>query len=127
MWEHVHWLDFHHLVVNIQQLEVTCLCGWVAADIHDAAWCCKEDGVNHILMHAGTWRVGDDDIRTSMRLDELFVEDVLHVSCIEERVGDAVDFRIHLRILDGFWHIFDANDLTRLTSHKIGNRTRSRV
>ena len=62
-----------------------------------------------------------------MLCNEVLVEDVLHVASIEEGVGDVIDFRVHLRILNRLWHIFNANNLTRLLGHEIGNRTRSCV
>ena len=59
--------------------------------------------------------------------NEVLVENVLHVASIEKRVGNAIDVRVHLCILDGFGHILDANDLTSLFCHKIGNRASARV
>ena len=62
-----------------------------------------------------------------MLVDELLCEHILHVAGIEQRIGDAVDFRIHLGILDGLGHILDTDDLARLARHKVGNRSRTRV
>ena len=41
-------------------------------------------------MHAGAWRVGDDDIGTAVTGDEVVGENVLHVAGKEERVADDV-------------------------------------
>ena len=53
--------------------------------------------------------------------NKIIGEDVLHVTSIEKGVADAVDFGIYLGVLDGFRHIFDANHLTGLARHKVGN------
>ena len=39
----------------------------------------------------GTGRVGDDDIRTAVLVDEVLCQHVLHVAGKEQRVSDAVD------------------------------------
>ena len=65
--EHVDRLHLHNFISRVEQLEVAGLSGRIAAYIHDAFGGGKQDGVNDILMHAGTWRVGDDDIGRAFR------------------------------------------------------------
>ena len=66
VWEHIHRLNGHHLILGIEQLEVACLSSRVTAHIHNAFRLGKENDINHIVVHTGTWRGGDDDIRTTM-------------------------------------------------------------
>ena len=95
--------------------------GRVATDVYNAVGLGKEEGVDDILVHSGAWWVGDDDVGTSVAFDEVAVEDVFHVAGKEEGVVDVVDLRVDLSIVDGFGHVFDADDLTCLTTDEIGN------
>ena len=70
MREHVHRLYGSYLILRIHQLQVACLGSRVAAYVHDALWCCIQDDVYYVWVHAGTWRVGDDDVRTTVRSEE---------------------------------------------------------
>ena len=88
--EHIDWLDMGDLVVGIEQLQVASLGGWVAADIDDALRVGIHDDLDNVWMHACSWWVGDDDIRTTVIADEVIGEDVLHVASIEQRVIDMV-------------------------------------
>ena len=72
-------------------------------------------------MHAGTGWVGDDDIGTSMLSYELVAQHILHIAGIEKGVVDAVDLGVDLSILNGFRDVLDADDLTGLTGHEVGN------
>ena len=72
-------------------------------------------------MHAGSWRVGDDHVGAAMLLDELIVQNVLHVAGIEERVADMVLLGVHLGVLDGLGYIFYSDHLAGLPGHKVGN------
>ena len=91
VWEHVDWLYGGDFVFDVEELEVACLCGWVAADIDDATWRGIEDDVDDVFVHAGTRWVGDDDIRTAIFVDETVGEDIFHVARKEEGVVDAVE------------------------------------
>ena len=53
--------------------------------------------------------------------DEIVGQDILHIACIEEGVLDVVYLRIHLCILDSFWHVFDTDYFFSLVCHEIGN------
>ena len=123
MGEHIDGLNSQYFVLRIEVLQVACLGGWIATDIHDALGSCTEDGLYHIGVHTCTRRIGDDDIGTSVLGNELIGEDVLHVAGIEEGIVDVVDLGIDLGILDGLGDILDTNDLTGLTSHEVGNGT----
>ena len=52
MWEHIHRLDSHYLVLDIQQLEVAGLGSRITAYIHDAFRFGKQNHVHHIVVHA---------------------------------------------------------------------------
>ena len=121
MWEHIHWLHGCHLVIVVEQLEVARLGGRVAAHIDNALWSGEEDGVDDISVHTGTRWVGDDHVGTSVGIDEILVEDILHVSGKEERVVQTVDLSVLLGIYNGLRHIFNAYDLSCLMRHKVGD------
>ena len=124
MWgvgKHIDRLDGGNVVVGVEVVQVAGLCGRITRYIDDALRSSAEDGFYHIGMHAGTRRVGDDDIGATMFGDELIGEDVFHIAREEERVGDAVDLGVYFRVLDGLRDIFDANDLSGLTGHEIGD------
>ena len=125
--EHIHGLYGYYAISSIEILQVARLSGWITADVDDALGGCPENGLHYIRVHACTRGVGDDDIRASMLLDESVVKDILHIACIEAGVRDAVELGVDLRVLDGFWHIFDADDLSRLTCHEIGNGSRAGI
>ena len=78
-------------------------------------------------MHTRTRRVGDDYIRTPVLVDKVLCQHVLHVAGKKQRVPDAVDFRVDLGVLDGFGHIFDADDLARLSGHEVGDGSRAGI
>ena len=72
-------------------------------------------------MHSRSWRIGDDDIGASMLLYELLIENILHITSIEQGVVDIVDLGVDLRVFNGIFHIFNPDDLTSLSRHKISN------
>lgn len=114
MWEHVHWLYLDYTIVGVEQLKVTCLCSWIAADVHDALRCGKEYCVYDILMHTCSWWVGDDDIRSSVTVDKVSIEYIFHVTSIEQRVVYTIDMAIDLSIFYCLWHILYTYDLASL-------------
>ena len=121
MREHVDRLNASNLILLIEQLQVTCLRGRIAADIDDTLGRSEKDGIDDVLMHACARRIGDDYIWSSMLLDEVAVEDVLHVACEEKRVLDTINLAIDFSVLDGFRNILYTNDLTGLACHEIGD------
>ena len=127
MREHIYRLNGSHLVVVVHQLQVASLGSRVAAYIYDAVRCCVQNHVHYIRVHAGTWRVGDDDVWTTMLSDEVIGQDILHVACIEEGVLNVVYLGIHLGILDSLWHVFDTDYLLCLVSHEVGDGSRTGV
>ena len=93
MWgvgEHVDGLNARNAVVLSEDFEVASLRGRVAAHVNNALRGGIHDGFHDIRMHACSWWVGDDDIRTTVIADEVIGEDVLHVASIEQRVIDMV-------------------------------------
>ena len=72
-------------------------------------------------MHAGTWGVGNDDIRPSVFCNKLVCKDILHVTGKEQGVVDVVDLGVYLGIFDSLWHIFDADDLPGFSGDEVGD------
>ena len=91
MREHVNRLHLLDAVCHVKSLQVACLCSRIAADIYYALRVSTQDCLYNIGMHACTRWIGDDDIGTAVLGDELVVENVLHVACIELGVGYVVD------------------------------------
>ena len=89
--EHIHGLHLDDLILLVQILQVASLRGGIARYIDDAVGGCTKNGFHYIWVHASTWRVGDDDIRTAVLCDEIVGEDVFHVAGIEQGVADAVN------------------------------------
>ena len=120
VWKHVDRLHSCHPVGGIEQAEVASLCGRVATHIDNARGCCKEYCIDYILMHTGTWRVGDDDVGPAVLAYEVGGEYVFHVAGIEQCVVDTVDFRVYACIIYSLGHIFYADYLTGLAAHEVG-------
>ena len=55
--------------------------------------------------------------------DKLVIKDILHVTCVEECVRDAVELGVDLGVLDSLRYVFDANHLTGFLSHEVGDGT----
>ena len=124
MWgvrEHIDWLDGCHLIIYVHHLEVASLCGRVATYIDDALRGCVQDDLDDIRVHTGTRWVGDDDVWATMLSDEVVGEDILHIACIEEGIGDVVYLGVDLGILDSLRYVFDTNHLLGLVSHEVGD------
>ena len=109
VWKHIYGLYFHHLINIVHQRQVSCLRGRIATYIDDTFSACTQDGVNHILVHACTWGVGDDDVWLAVFIDEIICKYVLHVPGIKRGVADAVDGTVYLGVFNGFWHILDSH------------------
>lgn len=90
--EHINWLDSFHLIGYAQQLQVACLSGRITTYIDNPLWGSAENGVNNIGMHSCTWWVGDNHIRASMLGYKIIIKHILHITSIEKRVFNAVDF-----------------------------------
>ena len=71
--EHVDWLDAFHLIMLTEELQVSSLRGRIATDIDDSLRVGKENGIDDIAVHSGTWRVGDDDVGLAVLLDEISI------------------------------------------------------
>ena len=55
--EHIYRADGTDFVFAVQQAQVACLSGRVAAYVNDALRFGKQQCVDHVLMHTGSWRV----------------------------------------------------------------------
>ena len=122
VWEHIHRLDLGYTVGAVKHGEVARLGGGIATDIHDTLRLGAEDSGDHILVHTGTRRVGDDNIRAAVLMQESVVEHIFHVAGKEQSVRYAVDLGVDLGILDCLGHILDTDDLPRLPRNEIGYR-----
>ena len=69
--KHIDRLYLPYRVGGIEEVEVSRLRGGVAAHVDDALWTGGEDGLDHILVHACARRVGDDDVRSAVRVDKV--------------------------------------------------------
>ena len=114
MREHIYRLHSNHLVIHIKQLQVTCLGSRITAHINNALGSRKQDCINHIRMHSGTWRVGYYNIGTTMLIDEIAGKNILHITGKESKVVKTIEFRIYTRINNGILNILDADNLLRL-------------
>lgn len=119
--EHIYGLYGLHTVFAIEQCQIACLCGRIAADIDDAGGCGIEDDVNDIRMHAGPWRVSDDDVGLAMRMDKLVSQYFAHIASVERCVFDSIDLAVDLCVLDGFGHILYANDFAGSAGYEVGD------
>ena len=118
--EHVNGLDFCNFIVGVHQAEVAGLGGWIAADIDYTLRFCIQYGLHDIGMHAGTRRVGNDDVGSVMLCYEVVGQDVLHISGKELCVTDAVNLRVYLRIFYGLWNILNTDNLRCTFGNKVG-------
>ena len=125
--KHVDRLHRHHFVSRVQQLQVTGLGGWVAADVDDFLGADLQQLLHYLLGHARTGRVGDDEVGATVALDEVVGEHLGHVASIECAVGDAVEFGVHLGVVDGGLHVFDADYFLHEAREILGDGARARV
>ena len=125
MREHIDRLYLLDGIFHGEQAQVACLCRRVAAHINDTFRLGKEDRVDHVVMHAGTGRVCDDNIRTAVLVDEILCQDVFHVSGIEQCIFDLVQCGVDFGVFDCFGHIFDADHFLCLAGDEVGDRAGS--
>ena len=64
MWEHIYRLYLFNGILYRKQAQVACLCRGVTAHVNDTFRFRKKNRVDHIVMHTGTGRVCDNNIRT---------------------------------------------------------------
>ena len=107
--EHIHRLDARDAIAGAEGFEVARLRGRVAANVHDSPCSCFQDGLDHVRVHSGAWRIDDDYVRLSVGCDKLVGEEVFHIAGKEFAVGDAVCLGVDFGILDGFRDVFDAD------------------
>ena len=125
--EHVHGLDFHDTVFLVEHGNVTRLGSGIAAHIDQSLGLGVEDDLDDVLVHACAGRVDNHHLGAAVLGDKAVGEHVLHVAGEEFAVGDAVALGVDLGVLDGFGDIFDADDLSRLTGHEVGDGTRASI
>ena len=88
MWEHIYRLYLLNGILHREQAQVACLCRGVTAHVNDTFRFRKKNRVDHIVMHTGTRRVCDNNIRTAVLVDEILCQDILHVAGVEQCILD---------------------------------------
>ena len=78
-------------------------------------------------MHAGSRRIGNNHIRTAVLCHKVVIENILHVSCEEERVLNSINSRIDLRVFNRFRHIFNADYLFGFPRYEISDGSCARI
>lgn len=127
MWEHVYRLNGRDFIVCIKQSKVACLCCRVTTNVNNSLWTCSEYNVHNVRMHTCTWRVSDDNVWASMLVDEVFGQNVFHVTCIEKCVINLINLRVYFRILYSLWNIFYTNYFLSFLRYEVRNCTRTRI
>lgn len=127
MREHIYRLYGSYLIFGIEQLKVAGLSSRITADVDDTLGLSKQNHIDYIIVHTCTWRIGNNHIRTSVLVDEILRQDILHITGIEQRIVDTVYLRIDLCIFYSLGDIFYTDDLTCLTRNEVGNSTRTGI
>ena len=118
--KHIHRPHSSNLVFLTQNLKVASLGGRIAADINHSFRRGFKYHVRNIRMDSCPRWVEDYDVRTSVFCDEIFCQNILHVSSKESTILYAVVFCVHLCVLNSLRHIFYADDLCCLARDELG-------
>ena len=121
MWEHIDGLYGNHTVVGIHIVQIAGLSGRIAGYVDDALRGGTKDGFYYVGMHACTWRVGDDNIRTAVFGNKLICKNILHIAGIEQCVLNIIYLRVDLCILDCLGHVFNTYNFLGFLGYKVGN------
>ena len=119
--KHIHRPHSSNFVFLAQNLEIASLGGRIATDINHSFRRGFKYHFSYIGMDSCPRRVKDYDIRTSVFCDEIFCQNILHVSSKESAVLYAVVFCVQLCVLNGFRHIFNTDDLCCLARDELGD------
>ena len=101
-------------------------CG-VAAHIDNSLGGCTQNHVDHRLIDTRTRRIENHHVGTTVGIDKLVAQHLLHIARIEDRISDSVDFGIDLCVLDSLGNILNTNYFGTARRTEIGNRTRTRI
>src|SRR5882724_7200253 len=118
MREHIHRLDLRHRIAGIQQIEVPCLRGWVAAYIDHGRGFHLQYLFDELLMHARPWRVGNDRIGTAMGGEKIVIADRGHIPGRKAGMPDTIHCRIFPGVFDGLGDDLYAYDLRSQAAYK---------
>lgn len=121
MRKHVDRLNFPDRVFRVEQVKVARLGRGVAADVDNPARLGCENGPDHVVVHARPGRVGDDHVGMPVLADEPGGQDILHVARVKVGVGDLVQGRVDLRVLDRLGDILDADHLAGPSRDEVGD------
>lgn len=125
--EHVHRLDFEEGVAQGAEARgVAGEGGGIARHVHDAPGTHAGGGAEHVFAAPRAHRVAHDHVRA----EALFVElrhEPPRVGGVKFRVGDAVLFRVFLRVFDGGGDDLDADHAAGVPREAEGNGARAAV
>ena len=123
MRKHIDRTDFLDGVFHAQQTQIAGLRSRIAANVNDTFRLGEENSVDHIIMHTGTWWIGNNNIRTSVLVYEILRKDIFHITGIKKRVLYMVQGGIHFCVLDSLRYVLDADNLLCLARDEICDRT----
>ena len=123
MWEHIDRTNLLHVVFHAKQAQIAGLCCRVTTYINDTLRFGEKDGVDYIIVHPGTWRISNNNIRTAMLVYEICRQDIFHVSGVEQRIVNLIQSRINFGIFDCFRYVFDADYFLSLAGNEVGYRS----
>lgn len=95
MRKHIDRTDFLDGVFHAQQTQVAGLRSRIAANVNDTFRLGEENSIDHIIMHTGTWWIGNNNIWTSVLVYEILRKDIFHITGIKKRVLYMVQGGIH--------------------------------
>lgn len=125
--KHVHRLDLEEGVAERAEARgVAGEGGGIARHVHDAPGAHARRGAEHVFAAPRAHRVAHDHVRA----EALFVElrhEPPRVGGVKFRVGDAVLFRVFLRVFDGGGDDFDADHAAGVPREAEGNGARAAV
>lgn len=127
VWEYIHRLHSFHPVILVKQGKVSSLRGRIAAHVDYTPGSGFQDDAHHILVHASSRWIGDDNVRPAVLAHKLVCEHGFHIASEECSVANAVETTVHLGIFYSLWDKLYANHLSRFTRDKIGNGPRASV
>src|SRR5690606_30304480 len=99
----------------------------VAAHVDDPLGRYLKEGLNNIWMHASTRRIGNNHVGMPFFLDQLLIEQVFHVACIEMAIAKTVKLGIGFGVIYGLGHVLYSDDFFGVSGNKLGNRASARI
>ena len=98
--KHVDGLHPGNLVFLVQQRQIPCLRGRIAADINHRRRFYFQNFFHQFWVHAGPWRIGNDNVRFSMMGKEFVITHIYYIAANKEGVINIVQGGIFFGILE---------------------------